>query len=119
MGLLGCGLPCIRLDSAGLGAPESIRAAGPVVFLVLLGGAGLPFLGPASVLALIPREPEDPNRGKGVAVHLCRSLHLWTMGAPRTGQKGLKQAEKGQKQRIFWGALVFYRDFRTPKEGKT
>ena len=28
VGLLGCGLPCIRLDSAALGAPESIGAAG-------------------------------------------------------------------------------------------
>ena len=34
---------------AASGAPEPIGAAGPFVFLVLLGGAGLPFLGPASV----------------------------------------------------------------------
>ena len=36
---------------AASGAPEPIGAAGPVVFLVLLGGAGLPCLGPASVLS--------------------------------------------------------------------
>ena len=32
---------------AASGAPEPIGAAGPVVFLVLLGGAWLPCLGPA------------------------------------------------------------------------
>ena len=45
---------------------------------------------------------------------------LWTMGStPNRCETGAKQAEKGQKLRILWGALVFPRDFRTLERGKT
>ena len=53
------------------GAPEPIGAAGPVVFLVLLGGGGLPFLGPASV-------------------RLSVLDSLGASGPPATGQNGSK-----------------------------
>ena len=94
-----CGLPFLigwhhREHSGTLGAPEPIGAAGPVVFLVLLGGSWLPFLGPA----LIPLGASGPpNRCK-------------------TAQNRLK---RGKSKTFFEGRWCFIGNLRHLNRAKT